>query len=347
MPKVGVAGRMYPATKLAAVVDTLIGAGTVDEEALRGTHLTLDELHAPATRVTLDQVITGYRNALRLAADPAWAYRLGSSIHVSLYGMYGYAILCSTSFRRTMAFAVRYHQLAVPLATISFAEERQHGIWTIEPVLHPDINAELYRFIVELQLGTHISLHRDVMGPSFAPRRVSVTYRPDDPGLLPRLTGCEVCFEQPVNQLIFDSAWLDAVPKLGNRINFSAATEICDSLLEEMEQRKGIAGQIRGIVLQTLANRPSLDEIAKLLGISTRTLRRRLQDENVSFRKLMNELHAHIAIKYLRETTMTNEDIANALGFSDAANFRHAFRRWTKTTPSEYRALKGATVPHI
>jgi transcriptional regulator GlxA family with amidase domain len=45
-------------------------------------------------------------------------------------------------------------------------------------------------------------------------------------------------------------------------------------------------------------------------------------------------------VKYLQETTMTNEDIAFALGFSDAANFRHAFRRWTNKTPSELRRLK-------
>ena len=60
------------------------------------------------------------------------AYRLGSNVHVSLYGMYGYAI--STNFRRTMDFAVRYHQLAAPLAFISFAEAHRNGIWTIEPV---------------------------------------------------------------------------------------------------------------------------------------------------------------------------------------------------------------------
>jgi AraC-like DNA-binding protein len=51
----------------------------------------------------------------------------------------------------------------------------------------------------------------------------------------------------------------------------------------------------------------------------------------------MDDLRAHIAMRYLQETTMTNEDIA---GFSDAANFRHAFRRWTNKTPSEFRRLK-------
>jgi hypothetical protein len=134
-------------------------------------------------------------------------------------------------------FAVRYHQLAAPLATISFAETRQHGIWTIEPLLHPQMDAELYRFAVELQFGTHVSLHRDVMGPAFAPHEVCVTYRPRDAEPLPMLIGCPVRFEQPANQLIFDADWLDAVPTLGNRITFSAVIEACDDLLKEMERR--------------------------------------------------------------------------------------------------------------
>jgi AraC-like DNA-binding protein len=340
MTNIGLAERVYPATKLAMVTDALIAAGVPSAKALHGTRLSLDELHAPATQISFDHLIAGYRNAIRLAPDPAWAYRLGSNIHVSLYGMYGYAILCSTDFRRTMDFAVRYHQLTAPLATISFAETRQHGIWTIEPLLHPQMDAELYRFAVELQFGTHVSLHRDVMGSAFAPREVCVTFRPRGAEPLPELMGCSVRFEQPANQLIFDADWLDAVPTLGNRITFSAVIEACDDLLKEMERRTGIAGRIREILLPTLANRPTLDEIARLLGTTARTLRRQLRYENVSFRQLMDDLRAHIAVKYLQETTMTNEDIAFALGFSDAANFRHAFRRWTNKAPGEFRRLK-------
>jgi AraC-like DNA-binding protein len=140
--------------------------------------------------------------------------------------------------------------------------------------------------------------------------------------------------------LIFDAKWLDAAPELGNRITFSALTEVGKHLIEEMHRRTGVAGRVREILLQTLANAPGLDEIAEHLGTTTRTLRRQLRDENVSFRQLIDELRTHIAMKYLLETTMTNEDIAFALGFSDAANFRHAFRRWTKKTPREFRLMK-------
>jgi AraC-like DNA-binding protein len=78
--------------------------------------------------------------------------------------------------------------------------------------------------------------------------------------------------------------------------------------------------------------------VAKRLEVSDRSLRRQLREQGISFRGLLDELRMQIALKYLRTTRLANEDIALALGFSDAANFRRAFRRWTNKSPSEIRA---------
>ena len=81
----------------------------------------------------------------------------------------------------------------------------------------------------------------------------------------------------------------------------------------------------------------SVGLVAERLGMSERTLRRKLEQEGTSFRELIDELRAHAAIKYVRDTDLTIEDVAYALGFIDAAAFRRAFRRWTKSAPHEYR----------
>jgi AraC-like DNA-binding protein len=57
----------------------------------------------------------------------------------------------------------------------------------------------------------------------------------------------------------------------------------------------------------------------------------------MSFRKLVDELRMHVALKYLRDSDLTIADIAHSLGFSEAANFRHAFRRWTQRAPLDFR----------
>jgi hypothetical protein len=110
MTKIGFAQRVYPATTLAMMMDALIAAGVPSAEALRGTRLSLDELHAPTTQISLNQLIAGYRTQSGSPLTPPGPNRLGSNIHVSLYGMHGYAILCSTDFRRT-------HGLRRPLSS--------------------------------------------------------------------------------------------------------------------------------------------------------------------------------------------------------------------------------------
>ena len=339
--KVGFGEKLHSATKVAALIDALLEAGIPPAEALRGVHLRADELHSPATRVSLNQMIEACRNAMRLSRDPHLAFKVGSSVHLSTYGMYGYAMLCSTDFRRTMEFAVRYHQLATPLTEIVFEEKGACATWTIVPLPHPRIDAPLYQFVTELQIGIHISLMRDVMGESFTPIRIALASPGSETQLTQELVGCPVLVEQPAAQIVLDTAWLDKTPTLGNRTTHSEILEICDRLLVELGRRSGVAGRVREMLLEDIANRPDLATVAKRLRSTERTLRRQLRAQQTSFRELVDELRMQLATKYLRDTDMTSEDIAAVIGFSDAANFRHAFRRWTGGPPSEFKHLAG------
>jgi AraC-like DNA-binding protein len=330
--------KAYSAAKVTAVLDALASEGVPPLDVLGGTDMSLDALHSPSMLISRHQLIQCYRNAVALSGDPHLPYTIGSSVHLSAYGMYGYAMLCSPDFRRTMEFAVRYHQLATPLATITFHGRDRMGVWTIEPLLHPRIDSLLYRFVTELQIATHISLHRDIMGESFKPREIFLRYGvAKDFQITPALVGCPVRFEQATNQIEFDSAFLDAAPKLGNRTTYPSAIALCDNLIADLVLRSGAAGRVRSLLSTDVAERPAFATVAKLLNTTPRTLRRQLRLQNTSFRELSDELRVHVALRYLRETTMTMEDIAFALGFSDSANFRHAFRRWTDKAPQEFR----------
>jgi AraC-like DNA-binding protein len=338
MEDVGFTEKVFSAAKITAVVDKLALEGASAVDALADADVSLSDLNSPAARISRNQLIQCYRNAITLSRDPNLAFAIGSSVHLSAYGMYGYAMLCSTDFRSTMDFAVRYHQLATPLATIVFEERDGAAIWTIEPLAHPKIDPQLYRFVAELQIATHISLQRDIMGEAFQPREILLAYPPAADFQIPSaIVGCPVTFRHQANRIIFDSSYLDATPKLGNRTTYPSAIALCDALLEDLVLRIGAVGKIRTILLPDLARRPTLATVAKQMRTTPRTLRRQLQSQNTSFRQLANELRIQVALRYLRETRMTTQDIAFALGFSDAANFRHAFRRWTGKTPNEFR----------
>ena len=336
---VGLGERVYESTKLAALFDVLVSHGHPADEILRNVNLPVKDVHSPKARISLKQLMTACKNAIQLSSDRYLPYRIGTSIHISTYGMYGFAILCCPDFRKAMDFAARYHALAAPLATIEFNEEKGFASWTIEPNVHAATDPQLYRFITEMQMGIHISLMRDIMGSAFAPYEICLTYpEAEDFGLPVDQVGCDVRLASLTNQIVFQSTWLDQVASLGNRTTFPTIVALCDELLDDLKLRIGIAGKIRVLLLRDIANPPTFAAMAKFLGANERSLRRQLRQQGLSFRGLLDELRTQIALKYLRTTKLANEEIALALGFSDAANFRRAFHRWTNKAPSEIRA---------
>ncbi len=340
--RTGPEDKVYQVVKLAMVIDALATEGISVEDALAGVGISRDATSSPATRVSLSQIVECYRNANKLCHNPHFAYSTGLRFHFTDYGMYGFAMLSSTNYRRTMQFAVEYHQLATPLAEIDFKEAGGCGIWTFTPMAHPHIDASLYRFLVEMQFGIVVSLHRDFMGPSFAGRELHVTYgAPDDARKYSEMVGCPVLFSQTSNQLRFDAAWLDCTPKLGNEITYLTVVELCDRLMEDLQLHLGLAGKVRQLLLTNMLRPLSFSDVASNLNMSDRTLRRKLREEKTSFRNLVDELRMEMAIRYLRETDLTVEHISESLGFSDVANFRQAFRRWTKAAPHKFRKMSG------
>ena len=332
------ADKIYRVTRTATIVESLEAEGLDAFDALKDVHLSPTQLRSPETRVSLNQILQCYRNAIRFSLDPFFAYHTGLHLHFSTYGMYGFAILCSTDLRQTARFAEQYQQLGTAEADIKFKEEADYAAWTVEPAPLPSIDAELYKFIVELFFGSAVSLSRDVMGYAFIPRELHVTYgSAADTKSSADVFGCPVLFGHTENALVFDKQWLDGPAELGNEITYREVLRLCDQLLEEMRIKIGIAGTVRKALLINLAQPMSFDTVARRLKTSTRTLKRRLREEGTSYRKIVAELRTQLAIKYLRDTELPLEDIASSLGFRDATNFRHAFRRWTKKTPGEFR----------
>lgn len=296
--------KIYPVNEVAMIFDALTAAGVSPADALQGVNLSPDIVSSPATRVSLNQILQCCRNALNLSRAPFFAYEIGLRFHVSTYGMYGFGILSSTSFRQAVQFAVKYHELAAPLVGISFQEDDRYGIWSIEPAPHPAVEASLYEFVVEMAFGIAIALHRDVMGPDFIPKELRVAYQPShDLSAYRTAFGCDMLFGQATNELVFDVAWLNAVPQLGNRITHSVVVLLCDKFLSELQLQKGMAGQVRRVLLVNLARPTRLEAVARQLKIAPRTLRRKLREEKTSFREVLDDLRMHAAIKFLRYAT--------------------------------------------
>ena len=332
----GFAQRIYAPQSVAAVVAELRVQGVDASEALEGTGLTAAQLDSHTTKVSYRQLDIVIRNALRLSTDSEIALRAGLRMHVTAYGMYGYALLSSASQADARDFSARYIRVVGPFCDVSHSYKGATVAVALEPLHWPNPTEAAHRFAVEFALSAHLTTIRDRLGPAFTFSKVALDYAPPPHASAYRdLLGCRALFEQRSSG--YEYRRDDGPMMLADPRTHAMAREMCEQLLSEVNGAGGVAAEIRRMLIEQPGRYPGIDTVAARLGMYPRALRRKLEAEGTSYRDLVAELRMRLAIEYLRKTVMTNEEIATRLGYSDAANFRHAFTRWTGKSPSEFR----------
>jgi AraC-like DNA-binding protein len=328
--------RIFSTHILAAVVAELCRQGVDASAALEGTGITASQLDAHTTRISYGQLYIVTRNALRLSIDPAIALRAGKRMRVTAYGMYGYALMSSATPAEARDFSSRYNRIVGPLCDMAISYDGPKVLVVIEPMHRPNPKQDAHRFAVEFALSAHLTIIRDRGGRPFRFSRVTLNYNaPPHADVYEELLECPVLFGQTDSGYEYDQD--DRPLTLADPRSHAMAREMCEQLLSEINHAGGVAADIRRILIEHPGQYPCIDSLAGRLQMHPRGLRRKLQAEGTSYRDLLAEVRMRLAIEYLRKTQMTNEEIARRLGYSDAANFRHAFARWTDKNPSDFR----------
>jgi AraC-like DNA-binding protein len=329
--------RMYSPHTIAAVVAELEGQGVDPVRVLEDTGLAVPQLSRHTTKISYRQLDRVIRNAIRLSNDPAMALHAGQRMHVTAYGMYGYALLSSATHLEARDFAARYIRVVGPLCDFSISSDEDTVFVAFDPMHWPNPTEDLHRFAVEFALAAHLTATKDRVGPHFVFSRVLLDYAPPPyADIYGRIFECPILFQQ--SGCRYEHLRDDRALKLADPRTHEMAREMCEQLLDEINRTGGIAADIRRILIEQPGRYPSIETIAEKLEMYPRALRRKLEAEGTSYRDLLAEVRMRLAIEYLRKTQMTNEEIAGRLGYSDAANFRHAFIRWTGKSPSDFRS---------
>ena len=332
---------MYTPQRVSAVVAALAEDGVAPADALKGSAISVASLNDPSARVSYEQVIRVFRNALALARDPTIALRAGNRMHVTAYGIWGYALLSSRTCADVLDFAIHYRGVIGPLTEMTHNPTARPPTCGFRALLTSDATDPIYRFSLEFTYAAHLRLARDIFGEDFSLSRARVAYRaPDYAARYRQFFGCPVDFSQTVNEISFDEAWLDCAPRTQDPITHAMATDMCRHIMMRLDQSGGMATRVRQALLEQMPWRfPRVESMAERLSLDARALRRRLEAQGTSYRKVLSEVRLALALEYLQKTNMTTEQIATRLGYSDAANFRHAFARWTGKSPQQYREI--------
>ncbi|WP_350599591.1 AraC family transcriptional regulator [Pseudomonas sp. 65/3-MNA-CIBAN-0223] len=315
------------------VLDAFKAKGLSSDALLAGSGISAADLNRADTRITTNQEMQVCANAVALKRDIG--LELGRRMHVSSYGMLGYALLTSATFGDALRLAMRYPALLGTLFELSL-EEDDERIWFVAADYRE--NPALAVFNAEFCLVSLKVICDDLLGhplPLLAARLEHTA--PDYQAIYAEHFDCALHFDARDNAFAFDKRWLDHPLPLADTITHQAMAERCRKQNLEFTGRQAWLGRIRQLLRAQLNAAPGLEGLAQQMNCSARTLRRHLKELGCSYQELLDELRFEQAKHMLCEDQMPIYRIAEALGFSETASFRHAFVRWSGVAPSQFR----------
>jgi len=288
----------------------------------------------PMQRMTNLEVSCIYREAVKATGDPYFGLFVGDNFHTANLHVLGFALLASSTLRDFCLRLRNYYHLASTNVEISLQESAQESTLIIN-TLNPDICWETHDTFITVI----VRLMRTVYDPNFNPTRLELMRHQPVGGDKPfrEYFKCEVLFDRPSMLICFDSAIIDKPLPGASKELAQMHDQTAMDYLQKLEHQD-IPSRVRTIIVKDLSSGlVSKKQVADKLYMSTRNLELKLAVENTNFQKIVESTRRSLAEGYIEQSSIAITEIAYLLGFSDAANFTRAFKRWTGKSPLKFR----------
>ncbi|PAU86451.1 AraC family transcriptional regulator [Pseudomonas sp. WN033] len=302
-------------------------------------------LNDPDARIAQDQMTRLWQLAVERSGDPAIGLNMAQVIRPAHFNVVGFALMSSRTLKDGFARIVRYQRLIGEAADLALE-------------VHPDC----YRLVMSIHgdrlpapaqshdaaMAYALAFCRWMTGRVLMPLEAHFAYpAPAELSAYQALFGCPLVFDAPSYSLSFSRSMMEEPLATGNETLAQLHDQLAADYLMRFE-RDRVTHQARQVLCRLLPQgEPKREAVASALRMSTRTLQRRLQDENTSYQALLDETRRELALQYLGQRQLTLLEIAYLLGFADPSNFFRAFKRWFGMPPGQYREQQLARRPMV
>lgn len=271
---------------------------------------------------------------------------MGWRLPPTAFGALGTAILSSATLRDALALTEKYWPIYG--IGLTFAVRQEPGLRALEFNTLPALVPPAVRPMVLETVVT--SMYRSTLalvGLTALPCQVWFDFEEPPYAHEVRRRLGDVRYGMPATQLRLDASRLDQPLPMANPVSLRQAMAQCeDEMARQSQASAGLANLVQQLLALGDGGYPNLESVAQTLSLSSRTLRRRLNDEGVSYLELLNLARARDAKTLLMQPHLEVQHIAGRLGYRHAANFARAFKAWVGKAPGAYRLRSGhATLP--
>jgi AraC-like DNA-binding protein len=296
--------------------------------------------HARAPLKYLDAAII--RVAARIP-DEGWGLKMARCWHPGNLGVLGHAWLASSTLRTGLTRLARYWRIVGTRARIELHDG--HAGLTFSYALAVDEPAVAFN-TPDCWLALVLDMCRVNADSRICPVKAKLRRpRPANPQVWNDFYGCKVEFGAAENSFTLSRTDVDRILPTANR----PLAGVLDGLLTEQLAkltRDDVVSRCKVAFLEQLSSgEPSAEDVARQLHMSNRTLQRKLSEAGTSYQKLVDDTRRDLALRYIEDAGKSITDITFLLGFSGHSTFSRAFKRWTGTSPSDYRQRAAPSSP--
>lgn len=311
--------------------------GLAPEAVLRQAGLPIGLFSQDKILVSTEEFFALYRGIAEASNDPGFGLKLGTEERIERYDPIKITALSARSFRDAVERLSRYKQLTCP-EEIRLVERGNECaiqfVWLLTHEQEPQL-------LVDVCFAWVIDIARRGTGRPLNPKRVELKCSPAHRDIYDAHFRCPVKFKASRNALVFSKADMDLPFVTFNADLLAIVAPQLEAELSEQLAQKTFSEQAKGILKRLLAGqRPGIQDLARELHISTRTLQRRLTEQRISFQRLLEDARRELARHYLLHSSLELNETAYLLGYEDPNSFFRAFHQWEGTSPGQWRVLQ-------
>ena len=284
--------------------------------------------------VTTAELFSLWRSVAEMSSDPGIGLKLGAETRLARTHPAGIAVLCSRTFGDALQRLGRYKQLTCPEEIRIHRTDQEAAV----EFFYVEAKETQPEVLVDMLLSWILSVGQQGTDGQLTPLRLELIRPIKHRTLLEKHFGCRVRFKAERNALVFRDSDLERPFVTHNEELLNIIGTQLDSELKARNTNNSVSEQVKQTLRQLLAGRrPTLQDVAHELGLSARTLQRRLTDSGITFQQVVEETRRELARHYLKQRAVELNEAAFLLGFADANSFFRAFQLWEGTSPGEWR----------
>lgn len=314
--------------------------GVDADRLLKEAGLDLSTVADPMARYPAHQGLAFWQKAVHEIGEELIGIDVALQFVPLNFNALSYALMASENLAQMYLRLARYAHIITDAADVRFTTDGGAGRLSFmgDPVLLATVDNLTRWSIFDYALLALVRGSRMLYGREFQPLEIRMQrQRPADHAKLERVFRCTPIYGCEDNAIIVDTATLEKPLSYANLEVVKASEDAMDRYRSGWAE-PGLADQLSAVLKELLpSGEPRQDDVAERMSMTLRTLQRRLGEAGTCYRDVLNDTRHKLAVSYLRSEQYSVGEIAFLLGFSEVSAFTRAFRRWTGTSPREWR----------